>query len=143
MLKPEVSVPVALATGTLVYAIYQNATPPVADIRSLPQGNAHVDSAERSAAWISAGVVAGISLVTGDPTVFTFGALVVIGMSVWTRHANYVQPDINRLAPGLGAGTPPTSTSTGATDDAVPTGAAPMDTEAYQTFGSDMAFVAG
>lgn len=99
MLKPEISVGAALAVGTLVYAIHQNATPSIADIRSLPEGNEDVRNAERSASWISAGLVAGISLVARDPVIFVVGSGMVVAMAWWTRHANLVNPELKKLLP--------------------------------------------
>jgi hypothetical protein len=59
-LKPEISVGMALTVGVLVYAVHQNATPSIADVRTLPEGNEDIERAERSASWISAGIVAGV-----------------------------------------------------------------------------------
>lgn len=91
-LKPEISLTVALATGTLVYAIYTNATPSIADIRSVDQFNADVSGAERQATWTAAAAVAGISLVSRDPGPFIFGGLMVIAMAWSHRHADMVNP---------------------------------------------------
>lgn len=92
MLKPEVSIPVALATGTLVYAIYSNSTPSLADIRTADQFNADVSSTRKQAAWTSAAVVAGISLITKDPNPFILGGALIIGMDWAHRHADMVNP---------------------------------------------------
>jgi len=96
MLKPEISVPAGLATGAVVYAIYQNATPTIADIRALPEKNLDIDKSERQASWIAAGVVSAISLVARDPVIFWFGSAAVIGMAWWTRHANHTVPSQGR-----------------------------------------------
>jgi hypothetical protein len=88
--KPEVSLAVALATATVVYAIHQNATPNLADVRSLESNNSDVQSAERTASWVSAGVVAGISLLAKDATIFIIGGSMVIAMAWMTRHADQV-----------------------------------------------------
>ena len=61
LLKPEVSIPTALATAVVVYAIHQNATPTMADVRSAPSGDKNIASSERQASWLSAGIVAGIA----------------------------------------------------------------------------------
>lgn len=92
MLKPDVSLSVALATGTLVYAIYTNATPSIADIRSVDQNNIDIAASERQATWTAAAAVAGISLVSQDPGPFIFGGLMVIVMAWAHRHANLVNP---------------------------------------------------
>lgn len=101
-LKPEVSLPVALATATIVYGIYSNGMPPVVDIRTAPQNHPDVDSAERAAAWTSAAVVAGISLIAKDATVFIIGGAMVVAMSWWHRHASNVNPDWSMAVPRAG-----------------------------------------
>lgn len=92
MLKPEVSLTVALATGTLVYAIYTNATPTLADVRSVDSFNQDIESAERQASWTAAAAVAGISLLSKDPGPFILGGAMVIVMAWSHRHANAVNP---------------------------------------------------
>lgn len=92
MLKAEVGIPAALATAAVVYAVYTQATPSIADIRSAPAGDDHIEASRKGAAWISAGIVAGISLLTKDPTIFVVGGAMVIGLDWWTRHANQVNP---------------------------------------------------
>lgn len=98
-LKPEISLPVGLAVGALVYGIYQNGLPPVVDIRTAPQNHPDVEAAERAAAWTSAAAVAGISLIAKDPTVFIIGGSMVIIMSWWHRHANNVNPEWSMAVP--------------------------------------------
>lgn len=88
LLKPEISLAVAAATATLVYGIYTQATPSIADIRVGSPNDANIEGARKTAAWAAAGTVAGISLVTKDPTVFALGGLMVILMDWWTRHSN-------------------------------------------------------
>jgi len=92
MLKPEVSLTVALATGTLVFAIYQNATPTLADIRSADQFNGDLAGAERQASWTAAAAVAGISLVSKDPGPFVVGGAMIVALAWAHRHANMVNP---------------------------------------------------
>lgn len=91
-LKPEASLMVALATGTIVYAIYSSALPTVADVRSVDQMNQDVDAAEKQATWTAAAVCAGISLVSRDPNPFIFGGLVTVVLAWTHRHANMVNP---------------------------------------------------
>lgn len=98
-LKPEVSLPVGLAVGALVWGIYSNGLPPVVDIRSSPQNHPDVASTEKAAAWTSAAVVAGVSLIAKDPTVFIIGGSMVIALSWWHRHANTVNPEWSMAVP--------------------------------------------
>lgn len=97
---PEVSLGMGLATATVVYGIYQGALPNVADVRSLDAHNKDVESAERLAAWTAAGVVAGISLLAKDATVFILGGSMVVAMSWWHRHADAVVPAAGKATTG-------------------------------------------
>lgn len=91
-LKPEASIVVALATATLVYAIYQNATPTLADIRTVEPNNGDIQASERQAAWTAAAVVSGVSLVAKDPNPFILGGGMIIALSWYHRHADAVNP---------------------------------------------------
>lgn len=124
MLKPEVSLPVGLGVATVVYAIFNNATPPVADTRSLPANNGDIDSSNDQAAWISAGIVSGISLIAKDPVIFWIGSVAVVTMTWWTRHANAV-------VPAAQAALTPTEKAVSAS---VTTGATMMATQPTQVF---------
>lgn len=97
-LKPEISLGVALATGAVVYGIYTNATPTVADIRTLPSQNRDVASAEKQATWTAAAVVGGISLIAKDPTVFILGGVMVVALAWSHRHANLVDQVTGRAS---------------------------------------------
>lgn len=98
MLKPEASLTVGLASAALAVAIFQGATPKLADGRSAPPNDQDYEASTRLAAWTAAGVVAGISLLAKDPTVFTIGGAVVIGLTWWHRHANLVDPSSGKAA---------------------------------------------
>lgn len=106
-MKPEVSLGVGLATATVVYAVYSQATPTIADIRVSPAGDGNIESSRKMAAWTAAGLVGAISLISKDPTVFVVGGAMVIGMDWWTRHANLVSPLTGKASSGP-AGMSPT-----------------------------------
>lgn len=105
-LRPEVSLPTALATGAIVWAIYDSALPPVADVRSAPAHDDTIHGTERMAAWTAAGVVGGISLISKDPNVFIVGSAMIVALSWWHRHANAVNPDTGRAATVTAVRTP-------------------------------------
>ncbi len=101
-LTPEISIPTAAAVATLVYGIYTQATPSIADIRVGKPADQNIEGARKGAAWAAAGTVAAVSLITRDPTVFAAGGLMVILMDLWTRHANQVDPATGK-ASGVGS----------------------------------------
>lgn len=98
-LRSEYSIMGGLATAAIVYAIYSNATPTMAEIRTTAPMNPDIDASERAASWTAAGVVAGISLIAKDPTIFIIGSGMVVAMAWWHRHSNMVNPDYGRAVP--------------------------------------------
>ena len=92
MQKPEISIPVALATVVMVFAIFQQATPPYVDQRSAPPNDPDLSKSNKLATWTAAGAVSAISLVAKDPVVFMLGGSAVIAMSWWGKHGNAVNP---------------------------------------------------
>lgn len=104
MLKPESGVMIGLATGALVWAIFTNATPSIADIRSAPPMDKDVEGSRKVATRTSAAAVSSIALIAKDPTIFIIGGFMVIAADWMTRHANLIHPESGRLAlPGMKA----------------------------------------
>jgi hypothetical protein len=91
-----------LAVATLVYAIHSNATPTLADMQGLPTGTKDVDQSERRATWMSAGVVAGISLLARDPGIFVIGSAMTIAMAWASRHALWTDSKTGPINAGPG-----------------------------------------
>jgi hypothetical protein len=116
-LKPEVSLGVGLGTGAVVAAIYYNALPPMVDIRVGPSQDKDVSASRKAAAWTSAGIVGGISLLAKDVTIFAVGAGFIIVLDWWTRHSNAVDPRVSR-ATALGGMTANPGAPTQALDPA-------------------------
>jgi hypothetical protein len=131
-LKPEASVLSGLAVGAVVFAIHSNFTPSQADMQGLPAGNKDLDRSERQATWLSAGVVAGISLLAKDPTIFVIGSFATVAMAFLTRNAVWT----DSVSGIIGAGPGPGQSAVSANDTA--TGPAMSDTQAYNMYsGSD------
>lgn len=97
-LKPEISIGTGLAVAALVYAIYSNATPPLADQRTVEPGNRDLEASRKQAAWMAAGTVGGVSLIARDPTVFVIGGVMVIALDWAHRHAIQVNPRTGKAA---------------------------------------------
>lgn len=98
-LKPEASIGTGLATAAVVIAVYSRALPASVDVRVGAPQDQDIDSARKQAAWTAAGVVAFVSLVAQDATVFTIGGVMVIAMDWWTRHGNLNNPAISQYLP--------------------------------------------
>ena len=88
-LSKEYSLMGALAVAAVVIAVHATFTPTTADIQGMPAGTPDIDSAERKATLLSAGTVAGISLLAKDPTIFVVGSAVTVAMALTTRKANW------------------------------------------------------
>lgn len=98
-LKIENSVIAGIAVGTLVYGMYNMALPSVADARSLESNNVDLAAAEKTAEWTSAAVVAGVSLIARDPTIFVIGGTIMVALSWIHRHANAVNSVTQSVLP--------------------------------------------
>lgn len=123
-LSKEYSLMGGLAVGAVVFAVHTNFTPTTADIQAMPAGTPDIETAERKATWISAGVVAGISLLAKDPTIFVIGAAVTVAMAFTTRHANWVEGAAGKFL------TPSEAAQAGSANS----GPAPVETEPYSMF---------
>lgn len=91
-LKREVSLGVGLATAALVWGVYNSALPSIAEARVAAPNDTDLAAAERAATWTAAAVVAGVSLLAKDPTVFILGGTMVVALAWWHRHANLNNP---------------------------------------------------
>lgn len=100
LLKPDQSVIASVALGTMVIGIYSVALPHAVDVRASAENSGEIGSAEKLAAWTSAGAVAGMSFLLRDPTMFVTGGLMVIALSWWYRHANSVNPSVGKVVGG-------------------------------------------
>jgi hypothetical protein len=110
-LKPNESIMAGLAITALVYGVYSNATPTITEIRAAKPGDTDVEASRKMAAWTAGAVVAGVSLIAKDSTIFIIGGSAVIVVDWWHRHANAVDPRTGRaVAAGGGMDELPVST---------------------------------
>jgi hypothetical protein len=91
-LPDDTSVAVGLATGGIAFTVFNMSLPPLTDVRAADPENGDVFGAERTATWVAAGIVTGVSLITSDATVFIIGGSVVVALAWLYRHANEVNP---------------------------------------------------
>lgn len=88
----------ALATGALVYGVYQIQMPRTTDLRTMEPGNEDAQGAEKAATWTAAAAVAGISLLAKSPEVFIVGGLMTMALAWTYRHADAVNPYTKKAA---------------------------------------------
>lgn len=88
ILKPDGSVTLGIATGVMVYAVYDRSLPNSAVIHATDPGDANIEAARKKAAWSSAGVLSIVTLLTKDVNVLILGAVVLFALDMSARHAN-------------------------------------------------------
>lgn len=98
-LPRQVSLGVGLATAALVWGVYNTALPSVAEARVSAPNDADLAATERAASWTAAAVVAGVSLLSKDPTVFVIGGSMVVALAWWHRHSNHFNAAQGKLQP--------------------------------------------
>jgi hypothetical protein len=106
ILKPDGSIALGIATGIFVTVIYDRQLPSGAVMHATDAGDGNIEAARKKAAWTSAAVLSGVTLLTRDVNVFVLGAVVLFALDMHTRHANASNPDTQELvsaAPGYGA----------------------------------------
>lgn len=104
MLKPEVSIPVALATGAVVVGTFQAMTPTNADQRTVTPGSRGADflaGSEKTAFYVSVGIVGAVSLIARDPVPFWVGGAVAVALAWTHRYARELDPATGKLS-GVG-----------------------------------------
>ncbi len=109
-LKPETSITTGLACAALVIAVYSKAVPSQADLRVGTRDDDDIDAARKAAAWTAAGVVAAVSLIAKDATVFIIGGGMVVAVDWWTRTANHNDPSLASFLPSLASDQQPQTT---------------------------------
>lgn len=103
ILKPDGSIIIGLATGILVYAVYNQSLPSAAVIHATDPGDMNIEAGRKKAAWESAGVLSVVTLLTKDVNVFILGAVVLFALDISARHANAssnVTGELTSPAPG-------------------------------------------
>ncbi len=98
-LAPEASISTGLAVGAVTYSIFNAHLPSIADVRTVEVGNSDLHAAINSAAWQAAGVVAAVSLIAKDATIFIIGGAMTCAMAWAFLHAENVSP-ITKKASG-------------------------------------------
>jgi hypothetical protein len=99
--RAEISIPAALATGTVVIALYGRGMPPAADARAAKSGDAVLEATRKQNAWMAAAAVAGISLIAKDATVFIVGGAMVVALD-WLTRANIWTNPLSGKVEGMG-----------------------------------------
>lgn len=102
ILKPDGSIALGIATGVLVYAVYDRALPDSATIHATQANDINVEAGRKKAVWTSAGILAAITLLTKDVEVFILGGVVLVALDFHARHANATSPETGNLVSDQG-----------------------------------------
>jgi hypothetical protein len=97
ILKPEGSVTMGIATGILVYAIFDRSLPSAATMHATKPYDTNIEAGRKKAGWTAVGVVAVVSLLTKDANVFILGGMVTIALDLHARVANVSSPSTGQL----------------------------------------------
>lgn len=87
-LKQQDALLTGLATAAVVITIYQHNMPAVAQVRASKPGNQHVSASRQQAAIIGVVIVAGISWLAKDPTVWVVAGTTLVALDISQRMAN-------------------------------------------------------
>lgn len=97
ILKPDTSVVVGVSTAALVGFVYSYGLPNVATMQATTPQDGNIEAGRKKAAWTGAAVVAGISLLTKDKTVFVIGGATLIALDWHARLANAAHPSDQKI----------------------------------------------
>lgn len=114
-LKPEVSIPVGLATVAVVYGVYQTALPNLADARVSAPDDPDLKGAENNALFLGVAACAAVSLIAKDATPFILGGVTAVLLSWSHRYARVLNPATGKVdATPMGANLKVVSTTASA-----------------------------
>lgn len=103
ILKPDGSIAMGIATAIFVTVVYDRSLPNSATMHATDAGDINIEAGRKKAAWTSAAVLSGVTLLTRDVNVLILGAVVLFAVDMHARHANASNPDTGALvspAPG-------------------------------------------
>jgi hypothetical protein len=104
ILKPEGSVVAGIATGIMVWAVYDRSLPDAATMHATKAHDINIEAGRKKAVYTSAALLGVVTLITRDHNVFILGGAVLIALDWHTRHANVTNPDTGKLDGGLTSG---------------------------------------
>jgi hypothetical protein len=96
-LKPEVSLPLALALGVAEYAVFQVEAPNLADVKGAQPHNTIAGKSITTAGWTAAGMTAGLAILAKDYTVAVVGGAIALALVLKYKHANVTEPNTGQV----------------------------------------------
>jgi hypothetical protein len=88
-LRPESELVIGVGVAAVVYSIFSNNAPNLADVRADGAGNVNTYKTTNSAALTATGIVGGLAVLAKSPTVLIIGGTMIL-IETWKLHfANY------------------------------------------------------
>jgi hypothetical protein len=106
ILKPDGSIAIGIATGVMVYAVYDRSLPSASVMHATDANDSNIEAGRKKATWTAAGVLAAVTLLTKDVNVFILGGVVLGALDFHARHANASNPVTGALVADQGYGAP-------------------------------------
>lgn len=97
ILRPDTSVMLGIANGAIVLSIYNHNLPNAASIRVADSHDGDIESARKASAWMSAGLLGFMYLLTRDRNSFLIGGLVLGAVDYMVKHSNGLNPHTGEL----------------------------------------------
>lgn len=96
-LAPDSATTVGLLTAIGVYLIYNGALPTGTDIRAAHPHDPDVDKNRKHAAYLSAGLIAGVFLVARDLNSYIISGASLVAVDYYYKHQNAIHPATGKL----------------------------------------------
>jgi|SRR5580658_3505482 hypothetical protein len=87
-LKPQESLATGAALAFGIIALYDHFMPSVADHKAAPANLDVLDKSRLHATGVAVAIVAGVSLLAKDPTIFVIGGTTIVALDFSHRYAN-------------------------------------------------------
>jgi hypothetical protein len=101
-LQPDSATTVGILTAAGVYLIYNNALPSGADVRAAAPHDEDVERSRKSAAVLSAALIAGVFLVARDLNSYIISGAALVGIDYFYKHNNAIHPATGQYDVGTG-----------------------------------------
>lgn len=104
LLSPPAAIGTSIGVMALAYTAYTSQLPPAAVMQATEAYDRNLESARKKAAMMSVGLVAAVSLVAKDPTIFCLGGAAVLALDWSARHSIALHPATGQVVAYTPAG---------------------------------------
>jgi hypothetical protein len=97
VLTPPAAIGTTVGVIALAYTAYNSQLPPSAVVQATDAYDPNLEAGRKKAALMSVGLVAAVSLVAKDVTIFTLGGAAVIALDWTARHSICTHPATGQI----------------------------------------------